>query len=531
MNTRTKRWVLAGGGTAAVAVVVVGALLLTSGGEPAAGPAPGATGTTAQARVGPGEVAQRFANAVASGQAAGAAALTDAPDAASAAIARTGQGMAGSELRVRLGPAPAVPAGGTSTAVDADLTWTLPGGAPFTYRTRVELRLADDRWRIAWSPALLHPRLAEGQGLAYTALPGDGALLDRNGAPVPEGFAPVVMRSVRQAVGPLTGTPGAQVAAVDAAGAPVAVLHRQEPQVAKSVTVTLDPAVQGAAQAAVDGVGQAAVLVAMQPSTGELLAVAQNAVADGQGPIALQNFFEPGSTFKVVTATAALTAGTANADTPLDCPGAATIGTRRITNEDSFELGTVPMRRAFAASCNTSFGKLAADLPADALPTAAGYFGLASDFTVAGVTTNTGKVPAAASTAARVEAGIGQGEVLTTPFGMALAAATVAQGRTPLPGLIREVPTEGQRPPALPGGVVTALRAMMSEVVTGGTARELARFGGVRGKTGTAQFGDGSRSHGWFMGYRGDLAFSVLVVDGGSSKVAVGATATFLGGL
>ncbi|GAA3462570.1 penicillin-binding transpeptidase domain-containing protein [Saccharothrix longispora] len=529
MKTGTKRWVLAGGGTAAVAVVAVGALLVWSGGEPAAGPARGTAGRPE--RVGPAEVARQFMTAVATGQAAQAAALTDAADAAGAAITRTKQGMPGIGFHARLAPEPAVPAGGTGTSIDADVTWTLPGGAPLAYRTTVDLRLVDDTWRVAWSPTLLHPRLAEGQSLAYGALPGDGALLDRTGAPVAEGFAPVVMGSVRRAVGPLTGTPGWRVTAVDAAGTAAAVLHEQQPQVAPSVTVTPDPATQAAAQAAVDGVGQAAVLLAVQPSTGELLAVAQNAVADGQGPIALQNFFEPGSTFKVVTATAALTAGTANADTPLDCPGAATIGTRRITNEDSFELGTVPMRRAFAASCNTSFGKLAADLPADALPTAASYFGLMSDFSVAGITTNTGKVPAAGSTAARVEAGIGQGEVLTTPFGMALAAATVAQGRTPVPRLLRDTPTEGQQPPALPGGVVTALRSMMAEVVTGGTARELAGFAGVRGKTGTAQFGDGTRSHGWFMGYRGDVAFSVLVVDGGSSKVAVGATAAFLGGL
>jgi cell division protein FtsI/penicillin-binding protein 2 len=165
------------------------------------------------------------------------------------------------------------------------------------------------------------------------------------------------------------------------------------------------------------------------------------------------------------------------------------------------------------------------------LPDAAGYFGLTSDFTVAGVITNTGRIPEPAAGAAQVEAAIGQGTIRTTPFGMALVAATVAHGRTPVPRLIREIETEGVRPPALPGGVAGALRSMMSDVVTGGTARELAGYGGVRGKTGTAQFGDGTRSHGWFIGYRGDLAFSVLVVDGGSSKAAVAATGTFLAGL
>ncbi|MET1071837.1 MAG: penicillin-binding transpeptidase domain-containing protein, partial [Umezawaea sp.] len=72
---------------------------------------------------------------------------------------------------------------------------------------------------------------------------------------------------------------------------------------------------------------------------------------------------------------------------------------------------------------------------------------------------------------------------------------------------------------------------MLREVVTGGTATALGNLGAVSGKTGTAQFGDGTHAHGWFVGYRDTMAFAVLVVDGGSSKAAVGVTATFLGPL
>lgn len=524
MNKKTKRWILAGGGTTAIAVIVTAAVVLWSG------DAPVAVEAAPKQRVGPEVVAQQFVTALATGQAAQAAAVTDAAGPAGAAITKTRQGMAGATYQARLAHATSPPEGTTTVTIDADVTWTLPGGVPFAHRTGIEMRLVDDQWRVHWSPALLHPQLTEGQSLAYTTTSGDGALLDRTGAPVAQGFAPLVMDTVRQAVGPLAGTPGWEVAVVDAAGARVSVLQEQKAQVTQSMTVTLDPKVQAAAQAAVDQVGQAAAVVALQPSSGEILAVAQNDPADGVGRIALENWFEPGSTFKVVTATAALSSGSARADTPVACPGKATIGTRRITNEDSFDLGTVPLHRAFAASCNTSFSRLAADLPADALPNAARYFGLMSDFTVAGITTNTGKIVPAESVPERVEAGIGQGDVLATPFGMALVAATVANGRTPVPRLIREIPTEGQQPAPLPGGITSALRSMMGEVVTGGTARELAGFG-VRGKTGTAQFGDGSQAHGWFIGYRGDLAFAVLVLNGGSSKVAVSASATFLAGL
>ncbi|MEU4742008.1 penicillin-binding transpeptidase domain-containing protein [Actinosynnema sp. NPDC023658] len=522
MNSRTKRWVLAGGGVTAVAVIVAAAVVLWPGGEPEA--------VDEADRVGPGVVAQQFITALMSGQAGQAAAVTDAAGPAGAAIARTQQGMPGASFKAQLGKLPQVDDSATTAGVDVDVTWTLPGGVPLKYPTKVDLRLVDDAWRVHWAPSVLHPQLAEGQSLAYTTTSGDGALLDRTGQPVPPGFAPVVMDSVRQTVGALSGTPGWQVAVVDAAGAPVTVLQEQKAEPKPSMTVTLDPKTQAAAQAAVDRVGQSAMLVAIQPSSGDILAVAQNANA-GQGPLSLHGHYEPGSTFKVVTAAAALTNGLATADTPVACPGEATIGTRRITNEDSFELGTVPLHRAFAASCNTSFSRLAADLPATALPEAAAYFGLASDFTVAGITTNTGKVPPAESVPERVEAGIGQGQVQVTPFGMALVAATVANGRTPVPQLIRQIPTEGAQPAALPGGVATALRSMMGEVVTGGTARELAGYGAVRGKTGTAQFGDGTQAHGWFIGYRGDVAFAVLVVNGGSSEAAVAATGTFLGAL
>ena len=103
---------------------------------------------------------------------------------------------------------------------------------------------------------------------------------------------------------------------------------------------------------------------------------------------------------------------------------------------------------------------------------------------------------------------------------MALAAATVAAGRTPTPRLIdgRETAVSGEREP-IPAGVVDSLRPMMRLVVTNGTAEDLQGAGDVRGKTGEAEFAGGS--HSWFTGYRGDMAFSALIVGGGSSEYAV----------
>jgi cell division protein FtsI/penicillin-binding protein 2 len=202
---------------------------------------------------------------------------------------------------------------------------------------------------------------------------------------------------------------------------------------------------------------------------------------------------------------------------------------RWIPNNDEFDLGTVPLHTAFARSCNTTFARLAADLPAAALPGAARQLGLGMDFVMAGATTVTGSVPAGHTTVARAEAGFGQGAVVASPFGMALVAAAVAKGALPTPILIRGTTTTADAsPPSVPAAVTDPLRAMMREVVTTGTGHVLARSGEVYGKTGTAQFGDGTHSHGWFVGYRGDIAFAVLIVDAGTSTLAVQAAARFL---
>ncbi len=98
---------------------------------------------------------------------------------------------------------------------------------------------------------------------------------------------------------------------------------------------------------------QPAAIVALRPSTGAVLAVAQNAPADAQGAIALTCLYPPGSTFKTVTTSAALQAGKVTPDTVLPCPGTENIEGRQIPNDDNFDLGSVPLHSAFAHSCNT----------------------------------------------------------------------------------------------------------------------------------------------------------------------------------
>ncbi|BCN85629.1 penicillin-binding protein [Rhodococcus hoagii] len=295
------------------------------------------------------------------------------------------------------------------------------------------------------------------------------------------------------------------------------------------IDTTLDLRLQTRAEDALASVPQPAAIVALRPSTGAVLAVAQNAPADAQGAIALTGLYPPGSTFKTVTTSAALQAGKVTPDTVLPCPGTENIEGRQIPNDDNFDLGSVPLHSAFAHSCNTTMGRLAVSLPPDALQQAALQFGLGVDYVTPGLTTVTGTVPTAQTPAERVESAIGQGAVTASPFGMALVAASIANGTTPAPTMIVGKPGVADRSVTpTPADVDAALRSMMRETVTDGTARTLADLPNLEGKTGTAEYGEGTRPHGWFVGMDGDLAFAVFVAGADSSGPALEAAGRFL---
>lgn len=339
--------------------------------------------------------------------------------------------------------------------------------------------------------------------------------------PTDERFAPAIINQVKQSVtAQLDGQAGWRIVSVNQNGAEVDVLNEVPGAPAPSITISLDRSVQNAAQDAVNMVGRKAMIVAIKPSTGEILAVAQNPAADADGPTATMGLYPPGSTFKIITAGAAIERDMATPNTLLGCPGHMDIGHRTVPNYGGFDLGTVPLSRAFASSCNTTFAELASRMPPRGLTTAAAQYGIGPDYVVDGITTVTGSVPPTVNLAERTEDGFGQGKVLVSPFGMALVAATVAAGRTPVPQLIEGRPTEVTDAGApISPKMVEGLRPMMRLVVTNGTATDLEGVGDIRGKTGEAEFEGGS--HAWFAGYRGDLAFAALIVGGGSSEYAV----------
>lgn len=343
-------------------------------------------------------------------------------------------------------------------------------------------------------------------------------------------YASQVLPSVADQLGDrLGGRDGWRVFTRDANGEETRTLHSVTPKPGKALSTTLSDKVQSAAEQAVDPEKKPAMIVAMRPSDGGVLAVAQNSAADAKGALSLTGQYPPGSTFKIVTALAALEAGKTAINKPVACPAKKTFNGKVLPNAHNFDLGTVPLREAFAQSCNTTFAQLATELSPNALPDAAKKLGIGADFVIPGITTITGKVPKADQTVDRAVNGIGQGKVLASPFGMALATASVANGSMPVPKLVKGLKTETRADPAPPSAKsLDQLRSMMRAVVESGTATELKGAGKIAGKTGTAQFGDGTHAHGWFVGYRGDMAFAVLMADAGTSERAVSVAKEFL---
>jgi len=370
--------------------------------------------------------------------------------------------------------------------------------------------------------AVVRDQLAQVPGVTVAE---QGALLTANrelSSPAIEGLHDVWQKAVDE-------TAGWSVSLVDDKGQPTDELTSTPAGDTTPIRTTLDTRLQLLAQQAVAAEPRPAVIVAISPSTGGILAAAQNPAANAQGPIAFTGSYPPGSTFKTITTAAALQAGLATPDTPQACPGRVTVENRTIPNDDEFELGTVPLTTAFARSCNTTMAVLADELPADALPNMARMFGIGVDYVIPGLTTITGNVPNADTPAQKVENGIGQGTVTVSPFGLAVAEASLGHGSTIAPTLVVDEKTTADAPAEqIPPAITDALRAMMLQTVADGTATALQDVPGLGGKTGTAEFGDNTHSHGWFAGIVGDIAFATLVVGGDTSAPAITVSGAFL---
>lgn len=313
------------------------------------------------------------------------------------------------------------------------------------------------------------------------------------------------------------------------------------PAAGATLELTIDPAVQDAAVAALDGRRGAA--VAIDPRTGAVLAMVSrpsydpNALsshnltavdeayreleADPERPLVNRaiagDLYPPGSVFKLVAAAAALESGDYTPDTELEGPLTYTLPgtTTELPNFGgaACDPGDRPtLAESVQVSCNTSFAWLAGELGADALREQAEDFGFGQTLQVP-MTVTPSTYPEQIDDAQLALTGIGQHEVRVTPLQVALIAAGIANdGVVMTPYLVQttrnaDLEVIDQTDPrtlgrAVSGSTATALTEMMQLVVERGSGQGAALPGvPVAGKTGTAEYGTNGAAHAWFTGF------------------------------
>jgi peptidoglycan glycosyltransferase len=325
------------------------------------------------------------------------------------------------------------------------------------------------------------------------------------------------------------------------------------------VVLTLDPAVQAAAMAGLQGVTGA--VVALDPATGAILGMASSPTYDpnqlsSHDPAAIRAYAEqlgaanpdprrnqaieenypPGSIFKVIVSAAALEDGM-TPQTVVPAPEEFPLpnSSRTIPNFGGSACspsGEQPLIDALTISCNTAFAQLGLQLGEDRLREKAEAFGLDGEPREIPLTVADSHVGDIVDDAALAQTSIGQRDVRVTPLQAAMIAAGVANdGSIMAPYLVDQVrapdlsvvdrtdPEEFRR--AVSAGVAAQLTEMMVSVVDNGSGRR-ARIEGVRvaGKTGTAQT-TGAADHNWFIGFAPaddpKIAIAVFVANGGGT--------------
>lgn len=326
-----------------------------------------------------------------------------------------------------------------------------------------------------------------------------------------------------------------------------------------AVETTILPAAQ---QAARTGLGdQNGAVVAIEPSTGRILALvstpgydpnalavhstsqaaeAYRALEGAPGnPLrsnATQERYAPGSTFKLVTAAAALETGDYTADTLVPSPVEYTPPqtSRPITNFGGGTCGgdQVSLSDAMRVSCNTAFAELGVTLGDDALREQSERFGFDDTSLTIPLPVTRSVFPQVPDPPALAQTSIGQRDVQATPLQMAMVASAIANGgRLMQPHLVDTVRSAdltvvSRTEPevysdAVSSATATALTQMMVGVVESGTGRS-ARIDGVQvaGKTGTAQTTQGQPPHAWFTAFAPAdaprVAVAVIVENGGN---------------
>ncbi|WP_254664815.1 penicillin-binding transpeptidase domain-containing protein [Streptomyces prasinopilosus] len=390
---------------------------------------------------------------------------------------------------------------------------------------------------VDWEPSVVHPELEDGDTLVTGKAPQppvktvgrDGTVLTKEEYP---SLGPI-LDTLREKYGDKAGgTPGVELTirraegASEGAGAADSTLVTLVKGRPGTLRTTLSAGVQAAAEKAVKRFPESSV-VAVRPSTGEVLAVA-NHRRDGFDA-AFQGRVAPGSTMKIITAAMLIDNGVTSMNGPAPCPATATWQSQTFENL----TGMVPNEGAtladsFLRSCNTAFIKLVDEEPlTDASLTreAQERFGLGRDDWATGVVSFDGSVPAAGGPDRAANA-IGQGQVQMNPLNMASVTATAITGTFRQPYLVSPE-LDGRRlarAEGLPAGTASQLKQMMRLTATQGTAASaMSGLGGdIGAKTGSAEVDGNATSDSWFTGFRDDVAAAAMAQQGGHGGDAAG---------
>ncbi len=520
---------------AALAVIVAAAVLAVQGFRPGAGtPVYGMIPTGSTAQQDAQQVATAFLTAWQSGDLATAANYTNQPAAAETALAAYAKDLNLGAFTLQPGSASnaagstaARPRQSVSFAVRASVAAGSGKSAlrsTWSYHSALVAYQQPDAavWFVAWQPDVVAPNLTATTRLAavevpptvYTVTDSSGQSLTRYGDPGLDTIVGLLKQSAP--TNEEGASPGLDVEIQTKAGDPVpdsqAVLIT--PGYFPTLGTTINAKAETAARAAV-ALHTGSALVAIQPSTGDILAIANNA---GYNDFALTAQVAPGSTMKVITSTALFNAGLATPDTGVECPATFTVqGITYHNDEGESEPAGTPLAYDFAQSCNNAFDQWWPQLYGKLASTAKTYYGLDQDWDIGigDLSASYFNAPATASGSELAQEAFGEGQLVASPLAMASVAATVDTGTFRQPVLTASAKRVTATP--LPASTDAGLKEMMRDVVTEGTAAGLGFGPTVYAKTGTADIQGQEQPNSWLIAFdpTKDIAVAALVVNAG----------------